>query len=124
MADPGTRTVARRPALSTLTSGGITFTRHSGLRLIRRRHPGSDGAGPTVRCAAVVNASSDSLHSLQHYLADATVVVHHQRLAEALPLVVAPADPDRIDVAPVRFRLRMDTRLAVHLRSGRLQDSR
>ena len=38
-----------------------------------------------------------------------------QRLGEPLGFVVDPARPDRIDVAPVVFRLRMDQRIAVDL---------
>ena len=47
-----------------------------------------------------------------------------QRLAVALALVVDRARADRIDVAPVRLRLRMHQRIAVHLRGGGLEEDR
>ena len=45
-------------------------------------------------------------------------VGHRQRLGEALRLVVDAARADRVDVAPVRLRLRVHRRVAVHLRGG------
>ena len=38
------------------------------------------------------------------------VIVHHQRLGDALALVVAGAGADGVDIAPVALRLRMDGR--------------
>src|SRR6185369_13129140 len=52
------------------------------------------------------------------------VIVHHQRLSDALAFVVAGADADRINVAPVVFRLRVDQRIAIHFRRRRLQNPR
>ena len=52
------------------------------------------------------------------------VVVEEQRLRAALALVVAAADPDRVDVAPVVLGLRVDLRVAVHLAGRGLQDPR
>ncbi len=49
-------------------------------------------------------------------------VVEEQRFRAALPLVVAGAQADRIDVAPVVLRLRMNARVAVDLGGGGLQD--
>ena len=43
------------------------------------------------------------------------VVGHRQRLRVALGLVVDAARPDRVHVAPVGLRLRMDLRIAVDL---------
>ena len=52
------------------------------------------------------------------------MVVHEQRLGDALPLVVAGARPDGIDVAPVALGLRMDRGIAVDLGDGRLEHAR
>ena len=51
------------------------------------------------------------------------VIVHEQRLGAAFALVVARADADRIDMAPVGFRLRMDVRIAIDFAGRRLQDA-
>ena len=48
----------------------------------------------------------------------------HQRLPEALRFVVARSRADRIDVAPVRLRLGMDERVAVHLGGRHEQEPR
>ena len=48
-------------------------------------------------------------------------VVEDQRLGAALALVVAGAQPDRIDVAPVVFALRMHRRIAVDFGGRGLQ---
>ena len=49
-------------------------------------------------------------------------IVEEQRLGAALAFVVAGARSDRIDVAPIILRLRMNMRVAVNLRRRRLQD--
>ena len=46
------------------------------------------------------------------------VVRHRQGLGEALRLVVRAPQTDRVDVAPVRFRLRVDLGIAIHLTGG------
>ena len=51
-------------------------------------------------------------------------VVEEQGLGAALALVVAAARADRIDVAPVVLRLRMDLRIAVHLGGRGLKNPR
>ena len=51
-------------------------------------------------------------------------VVEEQRFGAALSLVVAGARPDRIDVAPIGFGLRVDRRIAVDLGRRGLQDAR
>ena len=48
-------------------------------------------------------------------------VVEEQRLGAALALVVAGAEADRIDVAPVALRLRVHGRVAVDLGGRGLQ---
>jgi hypothetical protein len=52
-----------------------------------------------------------------------SVVVEEQRFGAALAFIVAGAWADRIDVAPIGLGLRMDARVAVHLRCGRLEDA-
>jgi len=49
-------------------------------------------------------------------------VAHDEALAEALRLVVAGPRANRIDIAPVRLRLGMDERIAVHLGRRREQE--
>ena len=49
-------------------------------------------------------------------------IVEEQRLGAALALVIARARPDRIDVAPIVLRLRMDGGVAVDLRGRGLED--
>ena len=51
-------------------------------------------------------------------------VGHGHRLGEPLGLVVDPARADRVDVAPVGLRLRVDLRVAVRLRGGGEQEAR
>lgn len=51
-----------------------------------------------------------------------TVVGEEQSLRATLPLVIAGADPVRIHVPPVVFRLRVNVRIAVDLRGGRLEN--
>ena len=52
------------------------------------------------------------------------MVGHRQRFGEALGFVVHAPRTDRVDVAPVRFRLRVDLGIAVHLAGGGDQVSR
>ena len=52
------------------------------------------------------------------------VIVEEQGFGAAFALVVAAADADGIDPAPVAFRLRMHFRVAVDLAGGGLQDAR
>ena len=52
------------------------------------------------------------------------VVGHGQRFREALGLVVDAPHTDRVDVAPVAFRLRVDQWVAVNLGGGRQEESR
>jgi len=51
------------------------------------------------------------------------VVIEEQRFGAALSFVVARAHAHRIDVAPVRLRLRVDLRIAVHLAGRCLEDA-
>ena len=51
------------------------------------------------------------------------MIGHRHRLGEALRLVVDAARPDRVHVAPVALRLRMDLRIAVDLGGGRDQEA-
>src|SRR5207253_3016766 len=52
------------------------------------------------------------------------MVGHRQGFGEALGFVVRAPRTDRVDVAPVRFRLRVDLGIAVHLAGGGDQVSR
>jgi len=52
------------------------------------------------------------------------MVVHHQRFGDALALVVTRSHPDRIDVAPVAFGLRMLLRVAIDFAGRGQQDAR
>ncbi len=52
------------------------------------------------------------------------VIVEEQGLGAALALVVAAADADRVDLAPVALRLRMHFRIAVDFAGRGLQDAR
>src|SRR5690606_25961576 len=47
------------------------------------------------------------------------VIRHRQGLGKALRFIVHAARTNRIHIAPVRFRLRMDERISVHLAGGR-----
>ena len=49
------------------------------------------------------------------------VIVEEQRFRAALALVVAGARTQRVDVAPVAFRLRVDAGIAVHFGRGGLE---
>ena len=51
------------------------------------------------------------------------VVIEKQRLGTAFALVVAGAAADRVDIAPVAFRLRVHRGVTVDLRSGSLEDA-
>ena len=51
------------------------------------------------------------------------MIRHGDRLGETLRFIVNTARPDRVDVAPVIFFLRMLERIAVHL-GGRCQNER
>jgi hypothetical protein len=51
-------------------------------------------------------------------------VVEKERLSSSLALVVAGTQADRVDVAPIVLSLRVDLRIAVHLRSGGQQNPR
>ena len=52
------------------------------------------------------------------------VVVEEQGFGAALAFVVAAADADGVDVAPVVFGLRMDSGIAIDLAGGGLEDAR
>ena len=52
------------------------------------------------------------------------MVIERQRFSAPFALIVTRAFADRIDVAPVRFRLRVLERIAVHLRRAREQEFR
>ena len=52
------------------------------------------------------------------------VVVHEEGLRDTLALVVAAPESDRIHVPPVLLALRVDVRIAVDFRGGRLKDAR
>src|SRR3989344_8062159 len=51
-----------------------------------------------------------------------SVVVEEQRFRAAFALVVATAGPYRIDIAPIAFGLRVDSRVAVNFARRGLQD--
>jgi hypothetical protein len=87
----------------------------------RLRHERRDGA-------AVVDAHPRTVgvedpHDLRVH-AVVAVIRHRHRLGEALRFVVDAARPDRVDVAPVGFRLRMLERIAVDLRGRRDHEAR
>ena len=42
------------------------------------------------------------------------MVGHRHRLAEAFGFIIDAARADRVDIAPIRFRLRVDQRVAIH----------
>src|SRR5881409_1418518 len=44
------------------------------------------------------------------------MVGHRHRLAEAFGFIIDAARTDRVDIAPIRFRLRVDQRVAIHFR--------
>ena len=52
------------------------------------------------------------------------VIVEEQRFGAALALIIAGARTDRIDVAPIGFRLGMDSGIAIDLARRGLQDLR
>ena len=70
------------------------------------------------KCKSVID------HPNAVFIPDVHPVAAEERFRAPLPLVVAGADPDRIDVAPVGFDLRMHDRIAVHLAGRCLQDLR
>ena len=51
------------------------------------------------------------------------MIRHRHRLGVPLRLVVDPTRADRVDVAPVALGLRVDERVAVHLRGRREQEA-
>src|SRR4051794_12499325 len=51
-------------------------------------------------------------------------VVEKQRFGTAFAFIVARAHADRVDVAPILFRLRVNCRITIDLRSGSLQNLR
>ena len=73
---------------------------------MRGRRTGASGA------EGVEDAHDRGVHAL---LAQ---VRHRERLGVALRLVVDAAQADRVHVAPVRLRLRVDERVAVDLAGG------
>src|SRR5690606_34283576 len=52
------------------------------------------------------------------------MVIHHQRLGDALAFVITASEADRVHIAPISFRLRMLDRVAVNLARRCLQNSR
>ena len=52
------------------------------------------------------------------------MIGHHHRLGESFGLVIHPAEPDRVHIAPVFLGLRMDGRVAIDLTGGRQQEPR
>ena len=52
-----------------------------------------------------------------------TVIIHEERLGDALAFVIAAADADGVHVSPVIFGLRMHSRIAIDFARARLQDS-
>ena len=52
------------------------------------------------------------------------VIVHAERLGDALPLVVTASRSDRVDVPPIVLRLRMDRRVSVNFRRGGMEHAR
>src|SRR5260370_5602695 len=50
------------------------------------------------------------------------VMFHSECLAEPFAFIIASAWPDRIDIAPIVFGLRVDQRIAVYLRGGGHQE--
>ena len=53
-----------------------------------------------------------------------TVIVHHQRLRDALALVIAAAKADRVHVTEVVLGLGMDKRIAVNFACRGLKNTR
>jgi len=51
------------------------------------------------------------------------MVVHEKRFGCPLALVIATAETDRIHISPIRFRLRMDERIAIHFTGRSLQNT-
>ena len=99
----------------------------------RRHRVAVEGDVVTERAARVADGLATQLHAVvvdhllvgEHRVEDphdshvevvVAVVGHRHRLGVALGLVVHAARADRVDVAPVRLRLRVDQRVAVHLR--------
>ncbi len=86
----------------------------------RLRHEG--GHHPAVAQAHARPVGVEDAHDpgLEPVVA---VVGHHHRLGEPLRFVVDPARADRVDVAPVGFRLRVHQRVAVDLGGRGEQDA-
>ena len=106
--------VAKRPGLGAVAVNGD--------RLVPERLHDEVGDHPPV---AGMHARTVSIEDAGHpdrqlVLA---VIVEKQRFRTALAFVVAGPRPDRIDVAPVAFRLRVHFRVAVDLGGGGLQDA-
>ena len=91
----------------------------SGFALDRLAEERGDGA-PVVpahpRSVGVEDARDAGVHALL------AVVRHRERFGVALRLVVDPAGPDRVHMAPVRLGLRVDLWVAVDLARGREQE--
>ena len=68
----------------------------------------------TISIENSYNAYVDFVHS---------VIIHEQRLGDALTLVVTSSRTNRIDVATIGFRLRVNFWIAVNFRRTRQQDS-
>jgi len=74
--------------------------------------------GVHARAVGVEDACHLDVHAVL------AAVVEEQRLGAALAFVVARARANRVHLAPVAFRLRMDFRVAIHLAGGGLKDPR
>ena len=75
-------------------------------------------AGAHARAVGIEDPDDPRIQSVR------AVVGHRQGLGEALGLVVRAPRTDRVDVAPVRFGLRVDLGIAVHLTGRGQQVSR
>ena len=102
--------VAERPALHAVTvDGGVVVSQRQ------------------IRYDAVVvgvHARAVCIEDLRHFDAKLvlTVIVEEQHFGTALALVVTGARPNRVHVAPIVFRLRVNGGIAVYLGGGGLQD--
>ena len=81
----------------------------------RLPNKGRDNA-PVVQTHARAVGVKDA-HDLSVNLMVA-MIRHCHRFGETLRFIINPTRPDRVDVAPVIFLLRMDQRVAVTFRSG------
>src|ERR1044071_1154 len=52
-----------------------------------------------------------------------SMVVHHQSFGDTLAFIITTANPDRIDVSPVAFGLRMNLRVAINFGRGGLKNA-